>query len=227
VSTATRWNLTKPKTASGPGAELDRNPARVLSVIALASIAAGAINLAAAATVGRSNAQNLAFFVVVTVVQLAWGAVALVRAPRWWLALGGAANLVVAVTWVVSRTAGLPVGPEAHSTLPAHFPDTLATVLEVVVVVGAVALLVRGRGLAASAARSLGVTVAAAVVVGALAIGGVVSQATSSSSPAGGSQHSGAATSGTSGGGSTSGGGTSGGGSTSGGGYAGGGSYGY
>jgi hypothetical protein len=213
VSAATRWKITKPVAASGPGAELDRNPARVLSVIALASIAAGAINLAAAATVGRSNAQNLAFFVVVTVVQLAWGAIALVRAPRWWLALGAAANLVVAVTWVVSRTAGLPVGPEAHMTLPAHFPDTLAAVLEIVVVAGAAALLVRGRGLAASAARSPRVTAAAAVVIGALMIGGVVSQASSFSSSSGGSHHSGAGTSGSSGGGSTSGGGSSGGGS--------------
>jgi len=59
VSTQTRWTLTKPAQrpvpASGPRADPDRNPARVLSVIAMASIAAGAINLAAAATIGSSN----------------------------------------------------------------------------------------------------------------------------------------------------------------------------
>jgi hypothetical protein len=167
-------------------ADLDRAPARLLSGIALASMAAGAINLAAAATVGRSNAQNMAFFVVVTVVQLAWGAVALARAPRWWLALGAAANLVVAATWMVSRTAGLPVGPEAHITLPARFPDILATVLAVIIVAGAVALMARGGGVARSAARSLRVTVATAVVAGALALGGVLAQASViGSSPAG------------------------------------------
>ncbi|HEY2305475.1 MAG TPA: hypothetical protein VGI05_06295, partial [Streptosporangiaceae bacterium] len=73
----TRWTLTKPAPrpvpASGPRADPDRNPARVLSVIALASIAAGAINIAAAATVGRGSTQNLAFFTVAAVAQLAWG----------------------------------------------------------------------------------------------------------------------------------------------------------
>src|SRR5919198_4353685 len=67
----------------GPGAYPDRNPARVLSAIALASIAAGAINLTAAATVGRDSAQNLAFFGVVAAAQVVWGAVAFARAPRW------------------------------------------------------------------------------------------------------------------------------------------------
>src|SRR5262252_5158059 len=124
VSANTRLTLTKPgagpRPESGPGADPDRKAARVLSVIAMASIAAGAINLAAAATVGSSNAQNLAFFTVVGVAQVIWAAIALARAPRWWLALGAAGNLVVAATWVLSRTVGLPVGPEAGITLPAH-----------------------------------------------------------------------------------------------------------
>jgi hypothetical protein len=180
-------------------------------VIALASAAAGAINMAAAATVGRNSAQNLAFFVVVAVAQLAWGAAALVRAPRWWLALGAAGNLVVVATWVVSRTAGLPVGKYAGITLPVGFPDALAAALEVVIVVGAVALMARGQGPARSAARSPGVTAAAAVVVGALALGGVLSQAGAFASSPGGSHQNGPGVPGPSAPGS--GGGTSGGGS--------------
>jgi hypothetical protein len=215
--------------ASGPRADPDRNPARVLSAIALASIAAGAINLAAAATVGRDSAQNLAFFVVVAAAQLVWGAVALARAPRWWLALGAVGNLVVVATWVVSRTVGLPVGEYAGITLPVGFPDALATALEAVTVAGAAALLVRGRGPARSVARSPGVTVAAAVVVGALALVGVLSQTDAiGSSPAGSDQNGGGGPSGPyapGGGGGTSGGGSSGGGS-SGGGSSGGGSSG-
>ena len=85
MSAEARWNgitaRSRPVTASGTRADPDRNPARVLSAIAVASIAAGAINIAAA--------------------QIGWGAVALVRAPRWWLALGAAGNLVAAATWVV------------------------------------------------------------------------------------------------------------------------------
>jgi len=222
VSTQTRWTLTKPAQrpvpASGPRADPDRNPARVLSVIAMASIAAGAINLAAAATIGSSNGQYLAFFTVVGVAQLAWAAVSLAWAPRWWLALGAAGNLVVVATWVVSRTVGLPVGPAAGITLPAHFPDSLATAVEVVVVAGAAALLARGQGLARSVVRSPGITAAAAVVAGALTLGGVLSQTGAFSSPKAGHGSGVTGPSAPGSGSGTSGGGTSGGG-TSGGGY--------
>jgi hypothetical protein len=183
----------------------------------MASIAAGAINIAAAATVGRSNAQNLAFFIVVGAAQVAWGAAALVRAPRWWLALGAAGNLIVVATWVVSRTAGLPVGPEAGITLPVHFPDSLATALEAAVVAGSAALLARGQGTVRTAARSPGVTAAAAVVAGALALGGVLSQAGVFGSPTGSQQNgpgvTGPSAPGTGGGAGTQGGSDSGGGS--------------
>jgi len=178
----------RPVTANGRRTDPDRNPARVLSVIALASIAAGAINIAAAATVGRTSTQNLAFFAVVAAAQIVWGAVALTRAPRWWLALGAAGNLVVVATWVVSRTVGLPAGVYAGITLPVRFPDGLATVLEAVVVAGATALMILGRGLARSAARSPRVTAAAAVVAGVLALSGILAQAGVFSSSSAGSQ---------------------------------------
>ena len=216
MSAEPRWHVitptSRPVPASGPRADPDPdpNPARVLSAIALASIAAGAINIAAAATVGRASAQNLAFFVVVAAAQLAWGAVALARAPRWWLALGAVGNLLVAATWVVSRTVGLPAGVYAGIKLPVGFPDALATALEAVIVIGAAALMARGRGPARSAARSPRVTIAAAVVAGALALVGVLAQAGAiGSSPAG----NGAGVNGPSSpGGGSSGGGTSGGG---------------
>jgi hypothetical protein len=177
--------------AGGPGANPDRNPARVLTAIALASIAAGAINFAAAATVGRDSAQNLTFFVAVGAAQLAWGALALARAPRWWLALGAVGNLIVVATWVVSRTVGLPVGEYAGMTLPVGFADGLATALEAVVVVGAAALLVRGRGPARSPARSPAVAAAAVLVIGALGLAGVLAQAGAIGSSPGGSNGSG------------------------------------
>jgi hypothetical protein len=204
-----------PGLVSDLGEDVDRNAARVLSVIALASVAAGAINIAAAATVGRGSTQNLAFFVVLGAAQLYWGAVAMVRAPRWWLALGAAGNLVAVVTWVVSRTVGLPIGEYAGLRLPVGFPDTLATALEAVVVIGAVALMISGRNLARSVARSPRVAVAAAVVAGALTLAGVLAQANTFGSSSAGSGQNGGVTGpyapGTSGGG-TSGGGTSGGG---------------
>ena len=71
MATQPRWERTEPAPplapvpASTPGADPDRIPARVLSAIALASIAAGTIHIAAAATLGSDSAQNLAFFAVV------------------------------------------------------------------------------------------------------------------------------------------------------------------
>ena len=124
MSAEIRWRLTRPVSSpvpvSGPRADPDKNRARVLSAIALASLAAGAINVAAAATVGRGNSQNLAFFSVVAAAQLVWGVVSMAEAPRWWLAVGAAGNLVVVITWVVSRTAGLPVGEYAGQRLRDH-----------------------------------------------------------------------------------------------------------
>ena len=99
----------------------------------------------------------------------------------------------------------------AGMMLPVGFADGLATALEAVTVVGAVALLVQGRG----PARSPGATVAAAVLVGALALAGVLSQAGAiGSSPAGSEQDGGSVSNpyapddggGTSGGGSSGGG---------------------
>jgi len=172
--------------ASRPRTQSDPYAAQVLTAIALSSIAAGAINAAAAATVGRTAIDTLAFFAAAAAAQVVWGVLALVRAPRWWLALGAAGNFVIAATWIVSRTAGLPVGTYAGSVLPVGLPDGLATVLEIAVVAGAVALLIRGASLTRSAARSPRTTAVTALVVGALALAGVLAQTgTIGSSPNG------------------------------------------
>ena len=100
--------------ASRTTPEADRDTARIFTAIALSSIAAGAINLAAAATVGSTAVDTLAFFVAVAAAQIVWGTVALVRAPRWWLALGALAYTGLnSQAWVLadrSRAAyGIPV----------------------------------------------------------------------------------------------------------------------
>jgi len=226
MSAQERWERTEPTRrpvavpSRGEQADPDRSSARILSVIALASIAAGAIHVAAAATIGRDSSQNMAFFVAMATGQLVWGAVALLRAPRWWLALGVAGNVAAMAAWVVSRTVGLPFGVYAHVKLPVGFPDALATALEAVVVVGAATLIARGRAPARAAARSPRVAIAAAVLVGALALGGVMSQAGASGSS--GSNGNGGGVSGPyapGGGGGSSGGGSGGSGGSSGYGY--------
>ncbi len=128
MSAQPRWDDTAPAKrpvavpASGTMAEPDRNTARIVSVIALASIAAGAINIAAAATIGGDNAQTHAFFGVVGAAQVVWGLMALVWASRWWLALGALGNAVVVATWLVSRTVGLPSASSPTSCCPSGSP---------------------------------------------------------------------------------------------------------
>ena len=193
MSAQPRWDRTEPASrpvevrTSGTSEEPDKNAARIVTVIALASIAAGAINVAAAATIADGSAQNLAFFWGVGVAQLVWGVVTLVQAPRWWLTLGALGNAVVVATWVVSRTVGLPFGEFAGDILPVGFPDSLATIFEAVIVVGATGLAVRGSGPDRSAARARGFALAAAVLIGALGLAGVLSQTDAFASGGGGS----------------------------------------
>lgn len=192
MSAQPRWDDTAPaprpveEPASGTMVEPDRTTARIVSVIAFASIAAGAINIAVAATIGGGNAQTYAFFAVVGAAQVVWGLMALVWAPRWWLALGALGNAVVVATWLVSRTVALPFGQFAHVVLPVGFPDSVATILEAVTVVGATVLAIRGSGVARAAARVRGFALGAAVLIGAIGLAGVLSQADAFGSGSGG-----------------------------------------
>jgi hypothetical protein len=191
MSAQPRWDDTapaaRPTVVRSPGSEAsDPTAARIVTVIALTSMAAGAINIAAAATIPGLNAQSQLFFWATGVAGIVWGLVALVAAPRWWLALGALGNAVVAATWIVSRTVALPFGQFAHVVLPARFADSLATILEAVTAIGAVVLMARGSDTARAAVRVRGFAIAAAVVIGALGLAGVVSQANAFSSGGGG-----------------------------------------
>src|SRR6476619_181574 len=192
MSAQPRWEQSeerfRPAEVPAPGtlADQDRNAAAIVTVIAMASIASGAINIAAAASIPGLNGQSLAFFWTIGVAQVVWGLVTLVWAPRWWLALGALGNAVVAATWLVSRTVALPFGQFAHVVLPARFADALAQILAVVVVIGAAWLAVRGSAPARSASRVRGFALAAAIVIGALGVAGVISQANAFASGSGG-----------------------------------------
>ena len=192
MSAQPRWDDTAPAPrptavpASTVKAETDRNAARIASVIAFASIAAGSIHFAAAATIGHGNAQTDAFFAMVATAQIVWGLSVLVWAPRWWLALGALGNAAVLTTWIVSRTVGLPFGQFAHVKLPVGFPDTMVAILEAVIIVGAAVLMARGSGVTRAAARARGFALAAAVVIGAIGLTGVIKQQNAFASGGGG-----------------------------------------
>lgn len=192
MSAQPRWEHTEraaPPVAATRGRTAvasDTTAIRILIVAAMSSIAAGAIHVAAAATLGSDSTQNLAFFGIVAFAEVAWGLVALVTAPRWWLVLGALGNAVVVITWLVSRTVGLPVGQYAGEILPVGYADVLATILGVVTLAGAAWLAVRGSSPTRAAAHARGFALAAAIVIGTIGISGIVSQANALSGDAGG-----------------------------------------
>ncbi len=81
------------------------------------------------------------FFVVVAVLQAAWAVLVLVRpSPRILLA-GAVGSALLALTWLASRTTGLPIGPDRGTPDPVGLADSLATVCELLAVAVVAALL--------------------------------------------------------------------------------------
>ena len=83
------------------------------------------------------------FFVVVALAQLAWVVAVVSNPTRTVYVVGALGNALIAVTWVVSRTTGLPFGPEAGEPEPVGIADVVSTAFEVGVVAGTL-LLLRG-----------------------------------------------------------------------------------
>jgi hypothetical protein len=80
------------------------------------------------------------FFVVVAIAQLLWALWVLVAPSRLIYLAGAAGNAAIVAMWIITRTAGIPAGPGAGEPEAVEFADTLATIFEVILVVGALAL---------------------------------------------------------------------------------------
>ena len=140
----------------------------VLGALASLSAAAAAIHFAVVFEHFRDYLLYGVFFLVLAWAQLIWPAVLLWRPSRLWLWLGLAGNAAVLAVYVLSRTAGLPFGPDLHHPEPVGALDVVSCVLEFALVTGCAALLwrpsladrpVRRRGGVAAAAALLAVPV--------------------------------------------------------------------
>jgi hypothetical protein len=106
------------------------------------------------------------FFFGSGVAQLVWAAAVVVRPERAVVAVGALGNAAIIVLWVVSRTAGLPLGPEAGSPEAVGVADVAATALEGMILLTTVWYLARPTvRRPASSAFTLIVAVWAAVIV--------------------------------------------------------------
>jgi hypothetical protein len=83
------------------------------------------------------------FFVAVALAQLGWVVAVVSNPTRAVYVLGALGNALIAVTWLVSRTTGLPFGPGAGEPEPVGIADAVSTAFELAIVVGTL-LLVRG-----------------------------------------------------------------------------------
>jgi hypothetical protein len=132
----------EPETAVADAAEPPYTAHRAtLRAVALLSVGAAVIHFAVIAQHFEEWWLTGLFFVAIAVFQIAWALLVLVRPSSPVYLAGALVNAAIVVTWIVSRTTGVPVGPEAGEPEAVGFPDTLATAFEVVLVVALAALL--------------------------------------------------------------------------------------
>ncbi len=113
----------------------------------VASLGAGAIHLTAASA-HSEHAPILAFFIGAGIIQIVWAAaIVSPRPPSLLLRLGALGNAGLIAVWLASRLSGLPFVDGADHAEPVGVKDTSAVALELLIVIGALALVAGGRSL--------------------------------------------------------------------------------
>lgn len=113
-------------------------------LLAVSSLAAGVIHAAVVSEHFEEEWAFGAFFVLAAAFQVAWAIAVVVRPASIGYTIGALANGAIIGIWIVSRTTGLPIGPEAWTPEPVLAADVAATVLESLLVIGSVMLVRRG-----------------------------------------------------------------------------------
>jgi hypothetical protein len=117
--------------------------AELLVTIAALSAAAAAIHASVARPhFGESKLFGL-LFLIAAVGQAVWAVLALRHPSRALLLCGATANAGIVAVWVLSRTTGVPLGPEPWTPEAVQPLDVVATLCELAIVGFALALLRR------------------------------------------------------------------------------------
>ena len=128
--------------------------------VALLSAAAAVIHFAAIYQQGAGYWLFYVLFAGLSIFQLAWTILIFVWPSRLLYVVGALANMATVAVWADSRTVGFPIGPTAHQAETVAFGDLTATILEVLLVLGVIAILAgpslrSPRGAAAAVASFL------------------------------------------------------------------------
>ncbi|MDT7537385.1 MAG: hypothetical protein QOI82_970 [Actinomycetota bacterium] len=134
-------------------------------VLAAAAVGAGAIHLAFAPEHLDEYLPLGIGFVAAGLLQLAWAVALVVRDSARWLFIGGVLSLAFVAVWLMSRTVGLPLGPEAFKAEPFGVADLLCCALELPVGLAAIALARRPMALRQRLGLRWAATVAASLVL--------------------------------------------------------------
>src|SRR5712692_7512959 len=103
-------------------------PGRLLRIGATASLAAGAMHVAAVAA-HSEHRQAVWAFLGVALVQLVWGAAAFARPRRSLAAVGVGVGAAGVAGWLLAATRGIPLIDGLDTVQPIHFADALAAAL--------------------------------------------------------------------------------------------------
>jgi hypothetical protein len=121
-----------------------RSPPTVAVVaLALLSAAGAAIHASVSAEHFREAFIFGVFFLAASTAQAGWAVLVISRPSRSVLVVGAAGNAVVIILWTLTRTVGVPVGPEPWRPETIGALDVIATLLELAIVIGAAKLLAR------------------------------------------------------------------------------------
>ena len=113
--------------------------------LALASIGAAVIHFMVTPDHLEEFVLFGVFFLGLGIFQAVWAGGILLKPNTLVVAAGVLVSVLVIGVWALSRTAGLPIGPEAGEPEAVGLSDVLATALEGLIALGGTYLLVRPR----------------------------------------------------------------------------------
>lgn len=112
-------------------------------ILAISSIGAGVIHAAVVPQHVKEGALFGCFFILAAGFEIAWAMAVLFRPAVIVYTIGSLANGATIGIWLVSRTIGLPIGPDPWMPEEIQSLDAAATSLELLLVVGSGVLLLR------------------------------------------------------------------------------------